>query len=244
MKNFFLSFLCVVTSFGGWAQTQKYDSVAILIFDRMSDVIGDLQSCSFTLNTSSDIKDVDHGMIKHFSKEEVYMSGPNRMLVNSEGRKGHRQYWYNGKELAYYSYSENNYARVKTPHNIMAMIDSINTNYGIEFPAADFFYPAFTDDMIQNSDDIKYLGQTIINGVNCFHILSTSKEVDVQVWVSSDAFNLPVKFVITYNFMDGHPQYEATFSNWQVNPEFPIAMFEFTPPPGAAKIRMIAKNQK
>ncbi len=243
MKKTFLSIILALFAFCGLSQSIKHDSVAIRILDRISDVIGDLQSCSFTLATSSDKKDIDNGMIKHFGVDEVYMVGPDKMLVNIKNQKGHRQYWYNGSQLAYYSYDENNYALVNAPPTIMEMIDTIHADYGIEFPAADFFYPTFTDDIIQNSDQIKYIGQSKINDKECFHILATSKEMNVQIWIANDAFNLPVKLVITYNKKEGQPQYEATLSNWHVNPDLPNAMFNFLPPPGAAKIRMIPKKK-
>lgn len=224
-----------------YAQESRYDSSAILLLDKMSAVIGDLQSCSLTVNTSNDVIDVEFGLIKHFSVHQVYFSGPDKMLVDSQGEKGHRGFWYNGNQLAYYSYTENNYAVIETPPTILATIDTVNKTYGIEFPAADFFYPSFTDDLMRNSDEIVFVGKSIINDKDCFHIIAKSSAMSVQIWISDDALFLPVKMVIVYYDVNPNQQYEATFSNWQLNPLLPNAMFEFTPPVGADKLKLIAK---
>jgi hypothetical protein len=243
MKKLLFGLFWSALSFGVFGQEVKIDSTAVLLLDRMSDVIGDLGSCSFQLNTSYDTPDPDYGLIKQFSTNEVYLVGPDKMLVNSTGDKGHRQFWYNGRQLFYYSYNENNYAVLETPPTILQTIDTVNKNFGIEFPAADFFYPTFTDDLIKNSDQITYLGQTQIMSKSCFHILANSKETSIQIWISNDAFNLPLRYAIIYRNLDGNPQYEATFSDWKINPDLPAAMFNFFPPPGARKIRLISKSE-
>ena len=225
------------------AQDITDDPNAIFILDKMSDVVGSLNSCSYTLATALDVKDFEHGLIKQHGVSKVYMVGPDKMLVNTRNHKGHRTFAYNGKQIAYYSHDENNYALVDAPPTIMETIIQINERYGIEFPAADFFYPTFTDDLMENSDQVRLLGKATINGEECFHILSVGTELKVEIWVSNDAFMLPKKLVITY-LKEGNAQYEATFSDWIVNPGLPEAMFEFLPPSGAAEVRLVPRKNK
>jgi hypothetical protein len=225
-----------------FARQSAIDTAAVMLLDRMSSVIGQLGSCSFTLRTSQDVVlEYDLGIIKQLDEHEVYMLGPDKMLINSRGDKGHRGYWYNRKKLAYYSYDENNYVILDAPPNIVATIDSVHKTYGIDFPAADFFYPTFTDDLIDNSDLIIYLGTAEANGKNCFRIIARNEDMSIQIWIADDALLLPVKMVIVYGAEDGTREYEATFSNWQINPELPAAMFEFSPPPKASKISIMVQ---
>ena len=233
-----------LTIIGVTAQSKKYDTLAILIIDRMTDVIGDLESCSFKLNTSNDINESSQGLVKYFSDYEVFMSGPDKMLINAHGHRGHRQFMYNGERLAYYSFDENNYGILPTPSSIIKMIDNLNDHYDIEFPAADFFYPAFTDDLLQNSDSLRFLGMERIGSNEYFHIISFSKEMNIQFWINNDAYNLPARFSITYKNKEGNPQYLALFSEWQLNPKLPSAMFDFLPPPGATMVRIMSKTDK
>ena len=226
------------------AQTQKYDSVAVIIIDHMADVIGDLESCSFKVNIANDVGQSPGGLIKYFSECEVYMSGPDKLLMNVRGHRGHRQLMYNGEQLAYFSFDENNYGVVPAPNSTLKMFDSINSQYDIEFPAADFFYPAFTDDLLESSDSLAFVGMERIGSKEYFHIISYGKSMDIQFWINNDAYNLPARFSITYKNKTDAPQYLAMFSDWQLNPTLPAAMFDFRPPPGATQLRMMSKSDK
>ena len=124
------------------------------------------------------------------------------------------------------------------------MIDSINSHYDIEFPAADFFYPAFTDDLLQASDSLTFVGMERMGSKEYFHIISYGKAMDIQFWINNDAYNLPARFSITYKNKPGAPQYLAMFSDWQLNPALPAAMFDFLPPPDATLVRMMSKSDK
>ncbi len=175
MKKNFLFLVCMATFFQLKAQEKSYDSIALVILDRMSDVIGDLSSCSYTLDVAID-KTNAGGIITQNNHNQVSMVGPDKMFVNVRGDKGHKGYFYNGSTVTYYSYAENNYARSDAPPTILAAIDSINEAYGIDFPAADFFYPTFTDDILHAFDEIDYVGLAFVNGEECFHISAKSKD--------------------------------------------------------------------
>lgn len=223
------------------AQEPRIDTVAVMILDRMASVIGELNSCSFTLTTSVDVEDPDYGIIKQNEVNEVYFSGPDKMHVNFEGDKGHRAFWYNGEMAIVYWFDENNYAVIDAPDNTIAMIDTIHKNYGIEFPAADFFFPTFTDDMLELFDNVIFLGKRKLHDRECWLILASNKEMTAQIWFSADTFTLPQKFVIVYK-NDANRQYEATFCNWSLNPDIPPSVYNFLPPPAARQVSILPKT--
>ena len=239
MKNYYL-FIALILPLFISAQIQKTDPIAIQILDQMHDVIGDLESCSFNLSSSQDIIDPDHGWIKTFNEDEVIMKGPDKMLVIIDGNKGRKGFWYNGKHVIYYSYNENNFAILDAKDNVLTTIDGLHNNYGIDVPAADFFYPSGTDDILEEFDTLKYLGKKMIGNKECFHIKASNKLMDVQYWISNDAYNLPKKYLIVYKNKN-NKQYEATFNNWVLNPIIPNSIFEFAPPAKAVKINLLAK---
>jgi len=240
MKKIFFVLLLTFQLFG---QGSNYDTTAIQILDRMADIIGDLDACSYKLSTSYDVIDVDLGTIKHFNYHRVYMVGPDKFLLDSKGDKGHRGYWYNGKQLAYYSYTQNNYAIIDAPPTIIATIDTVHKTYGVDFPAADLFYPTFTDDLINNYDEIILVGTSDIGNKNCFHIIAKNKQMSIQLWISNDALFLPEKMLIAYYDVNPNTQYEATFSDWKINIQLPDAMFNFSPPAGASELTLVAKKK-
>jgi len=226
------------------AQSAKFDTVAVSILDRMSAIMGQLTSCSATVTTSYDVSNEALGLVKHSNLHHIYIGGPDKMLIRSEGDKGNKSMLYNGKTLTHYSFDKNQYSRVKVPPTVVGMIDFMHTNYGIEFPMADFFYPDFVEDILEQADHLVYIGMTKVDGKDCFHIAGTAKDKTFQFWIADDAFSLPVKMVIIYTDKPLNPQFEAVYSNWQINPVLPSGMFDFTVPPNAQKVKMVSKIAK
>jgi hypothetical protein len=244
MKTIVISvFFLLLTSLNASAQTSQQDSAAVLIIDRMSDVIGDLKSCSYKLSVTADVPDSTFGLVKELTEYQVYLNGSDNAVVDMRGHKGHKQYLYNGQQFAYYFYDENNYGILPSSGvSIIQTIDDLHTQYGIDFPAADFFYPTFTDDLLQDMSIVKYLGIVRADGKEYFHVVASGKEINLELFINNDTYNLPARFIITYKTQQHSPQYQAVFSNWQINPTLPAAMFDFLPPPGAREVKMIPKN--
>ena len=240
--KYILNFSFALLFCTGVSAQAKTDTIAVMILDQMSHVIGDLSSASFTVNIKNDVIDREVGLVSQYSVSEVILDGPDKMQIHSKGGKGHRGFWYNGELLVYYSYDENNYVLFDAQPTTLQTVDSIYNTYGIEFPAADFLYPTFTDDLLAISNEIIYNGRKIIEGKECFQIVAHGEKSTIQLWISSDAYTLPVKMLIIDKTKTPGLQYEATFSNWNLNQDFPDSIFEFLTPPGAREINILPKN--
>src|SRR5450432_2836959 len=243
-KFLFSVFICIATTTQVTAQRMNIDTIAVAILDRMSAMIGSLSSCHFTVKSNYDIRSQHLGLVKHGEEEQLYMQGPNKLLIRSQGDRGERSIYYNGETLTYYSMENNQFATIPLSVSIVEMIDTVNKLYGIEFPASDFFYPTFVDDLLSESKNLIYLGMTKVDGKDCFHIAGTAADKTFQFWISDDALTLPLKMVIVYTNRDTNPQYEAVLSDWQINPVLPAALFEFMAPPKARKIKMARGHVK
>ena len=218
--------------------------MAVAILDKMSAMIGELTSCSVNIQSNYDISSKELGLIKHSDEQQLFLHGPNQLLLKSDGDQGSRDFYFDGKTLTYYSMDKNQYGQIDAPMNIVEMIDTVNKMYGIEFPAADFFYPTFVDDMLADSKTLVYLGLTKVDGKECYHIAGTTNDKTYQFWIADDAFTLPLKMVVIYTDKEMHPQYEATLSDWQINPSLPDALFTFTVPHRARKIKLMPLTAK
>ncbi|MCG2460517.1 DUF2092 domain-containing protein [Flavobacteriaceae bacterium F89] len=241
MKRLLLIVTVVAPVFMEAQAVQKDSSSALYLFDRMASVIGELESCSYTLHRSEDVLVNAYGPEKHFATDKVQLVGPNKMSVQTHGDRGHIGFWYNGKYLARYNYNENNYTIVEAPNNIIDMIDTIHHDYGVDFPAADFLNPTFTDDLVAQFDNIVLLGKRKIEGQDCFYIMATNKNVNIQFWINDGAITLPKKFLITYKNKDNR-QFEATFSDWILNPVIPNTVFDFLPPPSSREVAILPQS--
>jgi len=242
MKITLLLLTLTLMPLNGMAQNEKeLDSTAIFILDKMSAVLGELHSTSLSLETSVDELNEYGELEKHYGTSEVIFSGPSKMSVQMDGDKGHIGYWYDGEYVSYYNYDENNYVTLEAPDSTLTMISEMHETYDFQFPAADFFYPTFVDDLMENFDAISYLGEKKIDGQECFSIMCVNESMNVQFWISNEEQMLPRRLVIIYK-NENNKQYEATFTKWQLNPVVPDAIFDFLPPPHAKLISILAKS--
>lgn len=226
------------------AQTRRIDTVAVAILDKMSAMIGELSSASVTIRSNYDVSSKELGLIKHSDDQQMFLKGPSELLLKSEGDQGARDFYFDGRTLSYYSMDKNQYGQIEAPLSLVEMIDTVNKLYGIEFPAADFLYPAFVDDILNDSKTLVYLGLTKVDGKDCYHIAGTTNNKTYQFWISDDAFTLPMKMVIIYTAKEMSPQYEAVLSDWKVNPQLPDALFNFTIPHRARKVKLVPLSAK
>jgi hypothetical protein len=221
--------------------TKTIDSTAIFILDQMSDNIGNLQSVSFDLSNSNDEFDDNGDIVTQFSTSTISFSGPDKLLVRTDGTKGKVGFWYDGTYITYYNFDENNYVTLEVPDTTIEMIETMHEKFDFVFPAADFFYPSLTDDMIEQFDSITFLGKKVVHGEECYHILAINEKLNVQMWISNKSFLLPKHFIVTYKDKS-NIQYESTFSNWSINPIIPESAFSFLAPPKARLINIMEKQ--
>ena len=213
-----------------------YDDAAVESLDKISKVIGQLNSCSYTLNTF--VKELEEGgeYIEYSNTHDVYMRGPNKMHIYTIGSKGEKSYWSDGSSLAYYSYDRNIYDTVSAPETIIPAIDFLHNKYGIDFPASNFFYPDFTDDILNNFNNVFYLGEVVIDDIECVAIEASNNENILSIWLHKDSA-LPYKMILEKN-KENAGFYVATFTNWRINPALPDLLFEFEPPAGATRVKI------
>lgn len=241
MKKLFL-FLMIFPFLMGYAQENKHhDSTAIFILDKMANVIGDLQSVTLEMNTSKDELNINNEVVKHYSTSKVSFSGPNKLVSRTLGTDGDIGFWYDGTYMSFYNFDENNYVTLEAPETSLEMIDQMHIDYGFKFPSADFFYPNFTDDMMEQFDTISYLGKKVLDDEECYHIMMINNDINVQLWLSNKNYLLPKHFVII-DKKKSNLQYEATFNKWIINPEIPNSVFDFLPPPKARLISILKKS--
>ena len=236
----FLSLVFLI--FNTLISNAQIDSSAVAILDRMSYALGSLKSCSFTLKTESDLLDDRLGLITNFNVAQINLRGPDKFFISKSGDFGNKEFFYNGKDFAYNSKDNKLYAIAPAPPTIIETFDSISNTLGIDIPSADFFYPYFTDDLLEISDNLQYLGITKNLDKSYHHIAGTTDSITYQIWISNDSSFLPVKFTIVYSKKASSPQYTAVYSDWVLNPELPDSMFEFIVPSGSLKVKFSDKK--
>jgi hypothetical protein len=125
----------------------------------------------------------------------------------------------------------------------METLDTLHKLYDFDFPAADFFYPTLTEDLMDFCKKISYEGTALVNGNTCNLIFASNENMVIQIWIRSDAASLPQKLVINYKKDKQVSRYETVFTNWNLSNKLPLSMFDFIPAPTARKIAIMAKSK-
>ena len=242
MKKYVITIVLIAIPFCGQSQAaRQIDSAAVYILDRMADIIGELEAVSFSIETATDRLDDKQKIETHYSTSHVSMAGPDKMVYHRFGDKGKHGFWFNGTYASMYSFKQNNYVTLEAPGNIIEMMDNLHTRFDFQFPAADFFYPSFTDDILEDFNTLEYLGKTVVDGEDCFYIRATSENMHFQLWISSSSLNLPKRFILIQKGKQ-NLRFESVFKDWEINPNLPNTIFEFLPPPKARLIDIMEKS--
>ena len=242
IKKYLVILIFCSLPFLGISQADRnIDSTAVFILDKMADTIGELESVSFYLETTTDRRDDSKKIRSNYSVSHVTMNGPNNLVFQKSGNNGRIGFWYDGFYASYYSFDENNYVTLEAPDNTVEMIDEMYLRFGFQFPAADFFYPSFTDDILEGFHTLEFLGKTVIDGEECYYIRALNDEMNFQLWVSSSNWNLPKRFVILQKG-EQTLRIESVFNKWELNPTIPTSVFEFLPPKSAKLIDILEKS--
>jgi hypothetical protein len=235
-KHLNFIFLFLVASLIGCntANEGLYDEQAIEALDKLSETIGDMNSCSFSLFTET-VKHENDELVTSYKQNDVYMGGADKMYFYAEKQDSRKGFWYNGSQLAVFLYDENQYDIVNAPGSILETIDSLNKHYNIEFPAGDFFYPTLTDDLIAQFDTIVALDSRTIDEVSCIEINATNQNLDVYILIEEETY-LPKQLEIYYLKPEKKGEsYVSTFSYFRYDPDLPDELFKFSPPSNAVK---------
>jgi len=153
--------------------------------------------------------------------------------------------WYSGKKLTLYNESTKFYGQLVTPDSIDATMDFLMNNYDFSLPLADILNADPYSSFMETTVGGFVVGDSIVRGVECSHLAFRGKYVDWQIWISNEDPALPYKLVINYKEIEGVPQYQAIFSNWNLSPGLSASVFKPVLPKDAVKIDFIDfKKQK
>lgn len=241
-KKWCLGLLLFLPLYSASAQEKSIDTTAVLILDRMSSIFGEMENLGFTTKVSRDVVYAEDFFIKVFSTSEVKIKGPNKFSVRIHGENREDQYSYNGEQVIYYSYHNNLYTIADAPDNLIETIDWLYDDFGIELTTADFLYPSFSKDFVDQMDHVEFLGIAQVEGKRAFHVAGSNSDITVQIWVSDDSYFLPLKIIITYFDGPYANQHQTDFSNWEINQNYPNSIFEFLPTPSAKQITWMSQN--
>jgi len=218
------------------AQAPAVNPGAVQILQKMTDYLGSLQKFSVhTQNTLEDVLDSGHRVDFEVSAN-VVVSRPNKLQAERRGDVIDQIFYYDGKTLTLYNPSDKVYATEPAPATVEEMLDFARESLGLTVPVADLVYRNAFSLLMQDVTLAMVVGEAVIGGVKCKHLLFSRPGVDFQVWVAEGGRPLPHKYVVTDTATPGRVSITTVMSDWNVAPAAADARFSFVPPQEAKRI--------
>jgi hypothetical protein len=212
---------------------------ALETLKEMSDALKSLKEFSFDTEITNDVTYDTGQPVQMSGMLKTVVKRPNKVYAKYTGDGNTREVWYSGKNLTLFIENKNFYGQLETPENIDATMDFLIENYNFSLPLADILNADPYASFMETTTGGFVVGDSTVGGKECTHLAFTAEYVDWQIWVSNDDPALPCKLVLNYTQAEGVPQYQAIFSNWNLNPELSDSEFKPNLPKDAVKIDFI-----
>ena len=210
---------------------------AMAVLQRMTEFLTQAQRFSVTVDTGFDVVQDSGQKIEFGETRQMVLRRPDHLRIDAMKRNGSKSGMvFDGKDITVFNTKENVYATAAKPGTVDDAIAYFLTDLDMRLPLAELLSSQRTTMLPEHVLAAAYVEPSQIAGVSCDHVALRGDQVDLQLWVAQGAQPLPQRLVITYTRADGHPQFWAQFSDWNLAPEVPDTLFVFTPPAGAAKI--------
>jgi hypothetical protein len=182
--------------------------------------------------------------VQFFSSYDVHLKRPNRIFVSRTDDDGiMRRFWYDGKTATMYDEGEKVFGQMQVPETIDEMLDYLETVLESPPPLADILYNDLSF-LAERALSGAYLGISFIQNIACDHLAFRGESVDWQIWIDRSEKPLFRKIVITYKELPGEPQLSAHLEEWNVAPQLPDTLFQFSIPEGARRIPIVRSQRR
>jgi hypothetical protein len=226
--------LSVALSNEARAQAPSVDPAATQILKQMTDYLSSCQIFSVnTQNTLEDFLESGHRVDMDVSAS-VVIRRPDKLQAKRMGETLDQVFYYDGKALTLFNPSAKVYSTKPAPASIEQTLDFARESLGLIIPVADLVYRNAFSLLMQEVTLAVVIGDTMINGVKCKHLLFSRPGVDFQVWIAQDGQPLPYKYVVTDTI--ARLSISTVMSDWNLKPDADDTRFIFIAPQDAKPI--------
>ena len=239
-KRYRPSALLSILVLGLWATTsvpaEEIDPKALL--ERASAEIAGLDGFIVAGDAYTDARLSAGQIIEHTSQVTLRLARPGSIRITNRDGENTQEIFFHDGLLSVHGDGDNFYAQTQIPKGVDSALDFAVNRVGIEAPLLDFVAKDVAGHLLEDTDEVRYLGKSLIRDEMFHHIGIRSQEVDMQLWIASEGRPLPGKIVITSKWEGGSPRFVG-FLHWDPNPDFPPDTFKFDPPDDAVAIEFL-----
>ena len=191
-------------------------SEAKAVFKAMSDFLTAQQSVSVGYDATLEIVTAEMMKVGLASSGNISFSRPDRICMTRTGWAiADVEMVYDGKTLSAYGNTCNVFGKLPLEGKVDDVIAMLRDEFGLELPAADLLSSSPYEVMMENVIDAKALGEGMVRGVMCDHLVFRTADVDWQIWVAQGEKPFPCRFTITSKMTALAPSYSIEFSGRQ-----------------------------
>ena len=230
--------MVAAVAFANSAPAEEIDAKSLL--QQMSAEIAGLDSFIVQGDAYADARLEAGQIIEHSSQVTLKLHrDPGAIRITNRDAENTREIVFNDGNLSVFSARDNFYAQREIPRGLESMLDFAINEAHIDSPMLDLIAADVAGHLLKGTDELSYLGTSLIRGEIYHHIGIRDQEVDVQIWVATEGKPLPGKLAISSKWEGGAPRYVGFF-NWDTAPEFGSDEFRFDPPDGAVEVDFLA----
>jgi hypothetical protein len=199
----------------------------------MSDYVAGQKSIQLAFDSDIEIITPQLEKIQFTNSGEALVRRPDKLRAHRVGGYADVALFFDGKTVSIYGKHINGYARFDAPGTVDDLIHALRQGHGVTLPGADLLLSNSYDLLVEGVQEAKYIGQGVIDGVECEHLAFRNFDTDWQLWVEVGKRPIPRKLVITSKTLNSAPQYTLRVKKWKTDIEPSPDAFTFIPPAGA-----------
>lgn len=207
----------------------------------MAGYLGDLKKFSVNMNANYDVLQDSGQTIEFGEVREISVKRPDLARIEQVASDGKRDLLvFDGKEVSVYSADADVYAQAAQPADLDTAVMYLVEDLQLRLPLAPLLLTTFRQLLESRVVEADFVETTDLLGPSTDHIAARTEVMDFQVWIADGEQPWPLRIVMTYNQMEGSPQFRANLSNWNASPKFDKKIFVFEPAADATLIPFAA----
>jgi hypothetical protein len=238
--------LAPLTGFATTATTTQNNDVepdAMAALMRMATALADAERFSVTADISYDVVQRWGQKIEFGSVRRVTVRRPDRLRADVVDRDGTRTgITFDGRAISVFLPDRRVYAVAPRAGSLDDALTYFVEQLDMRLPGRELFSSDLPQRLQARVESARVVGMETVRHVRCVHLALRADDVDIQVWTQAEGTPLLRRLVITYRQVVGQPEFRADLTDWNLSPEVPDALFDFTPPAGAERIPFVARK--
>jgi hypothetical protein len=208
------------------------EDTAEKILKAMTNYVASEKSLAIAYDTDIEVITPEIQKIQFTSSGNMLLNRPDKLRASRTGGYVDVELVFDGKTLTVFGKDAKAYAQAEAPGTVDELVDRLRDKFAVDMPGADLLLSNAYDVMMADVLDAKYIGQGVVDGIECDHLAFRNQDTDWQIWIERGERPIPRKYVITSKAVAAAPQYTLRIKEWKDGAD----AFAFQPPADAQKV--------